>query len=846
MPDPSILNKQHSLANHFALWVTLLTVLIIAGLGAYFDGFLRSSFLENTRTRMAYGYERLSFNFQQVESSLREGVLFLQDDDAALASIRLINRYEDREEYNTFLLDEEKKTLARELLSRVKLSFNDDIALYGKQMDLIAYVARDSRGYYLNIVSYSSGKPQLLRRYEDELHFTPVSFDRAEEDGILYRHIDYYTQEQLNQGSIVSRHLDDRGLILKSHLRIRKQGESIAHIEMSRVMGREYFLGLSGNMNLNIELARQPFAPVTQISDLNHLQEGKRYFRVFETDERYLSSMYMETLDGRAFFNVSMAREFLNHALSQNRLHLVILLCVTALLAMLLIRYLTVKRLSVPLKALMNQLRKIQRQDYSVTRVLVSNDELQAVSESINRLAGTVADRERSLQGSKKELEYLSDHDVLTGLPNRRFWLRYLAEHLQQAGQRGQKAAVFFIDLDQFKQVNDTLGHDVGDRLLQSVAGRLQQSLAGNETLARIGGDEFNLLIENLRDSGQARETAQRLIELFHEPFQVGDQGISISASIGITLFPQDGCDSISLSKYADLAMYKAKDDGRNNYSFFTRELSARMQDRADLIHALRYALQDKQQFELYYQPKVSAFSHTIVAIEALIRWNHPVLGMVSPARFIPLAEELGLIIPLGAWVLEQGCRDFIRLQQLGYPLDHISINVSSIQLDSDSFAATVDQVLKDTGIDTNALELEITESYIAKKPEAARRRLEYFRNRGLRLAIDDFGTGYSAMNTLQNLPVTRLKIDKSFVDGLPHDSNSVALARTVVSLAKNFNLALTAEGVENKSQLAFLAAEACEEIQGYYFSKPLPFNELVNFCESNQKKTMLTSATDT
>ena len=825
--------RNKGLATRFALWVALLTVLVISSLGIYFDSFLRTSFLENARTRMNYGFERLNFNLGQIESSLREGVAFLHEDELALASVSLINLYEDRDQYNSFLLDEEKKALAKELLNKVKLSFNDDIVLYGHNLDVMSYVARDSRGYHLNIVSYVEGKPVLLRRYEDESEYAVVPLSSMATDGIAYQHVDYYPDEAIEEGTQLTLHRTEQGLVIKSHLRLSDSdgGSSAAHIEMSRVLDKDYFQTLSVNMNLDISLSDKPPIGVEKV---RALRNGHPRFSIFEASDNYYSSTYLDTINDRVFFNVSMERDQLTKVLGQNRLHLLFLLLLAVLFALFWIRFIIVRRLRQPLQALMSQIGKIQQRDYSPTKVLESQDELQEVSESINALAQTVRERERSLEKSQKELEYLSDHDVLTGLANRRFWSRFLDQALQKADRLQRSAAVLFIDLDQFKQVNDIQGHDVGDKLLQAVACRLQPALSTHETLARIGGDEFNLLIENLASAEDAESVARRIIALFDHPFDVDGQQITISASIGITLFPEDGCDSITLTKYADLAMYKAKENGRNNFSFFSKELAAQMEDKAELTAALRQALVDKSEFELYYQPKVSAFTGKIVAVEALIRWHHPEMGLVSPARFIPLAEELGLIIPLGEWVLEQGCRDYMRLSRAGIQLDHISINVSSIQLDSDDFPLVVDRVLKETAIDAHALELEITESYIAQQPEIACKRLEYFRERGVRLAIDDFGTGYSAMNTLQNLPVTRLKIDKSFVDGLPFDNNSVALARAIVSLAKNFKLALTAEGVETADQLAFLSAEACEEIQGYYFSKPLTFDGLLGYCREN------------
>ncbi|OOV86716.1 putative bifunctional diguanylate cyclase/phosphodiesterase [Oceanospirillum linum] len=833
--DEDSVVRKNGLANRLAFWVAILTVIVITGLGIYFDYFLRTSFLDATRTRMAYSFERLNFNLSQIESSLSDGVAFLKVDESALASLKLINLYDDKKHYTSFLPDQEKKALAQELLNKVKLSFNDSIVLYGRKMEVIAYVARDdTKGFHLNVISYRKGEPTLFRRYESDLHYSEAPLSLMDVDGINYQHVNFYPDEAVENNTHLTLHRSGEGLTITSHLRLsdEKPNSPIAHIEMSRVLDGEYFTALSGNMNLDFILSDHPAEGVENIGPL---RGDSQAFSVFEGPERYYSSMYLDTLNGRVFFNVSMQRHQLTKVLSQNRIHLFVLLLVAVLFALFWIRFITVRSLRRPLDALVAQILKIQQCDYSPTQVLESRDELQQVSESINVLASTVRDRECSLTKSQKELKYLSDHDVLTGLFNRRFWSRFLDESLKKAGQLHSSAAVLFIDLDQFKEVNDIQGHDVGDKLLQAVASRLECSLSVNETLARIGGDEFNLLIENLRSAEDARTVACRIIRLFSHPFIVGEQQINISASIGITLFPEDGQDSITLTKYADLAMYKAKENGRNSFCFFSKELSAQVNAKAELASALRHALKDFSEFELYYQPKVSADTGKVVAVEALIRWHHPCLGLVSPARFIPLAEELGLIVPLGEWVLEQGCQDYMRLCELGIRLDHISINVSNVQLDDDAFPSTLDRVLRESGIIPDALELEITESYIARQPGQARERLQYFRDRGVRLAVDDFGTGYSAMNTLQSMPVTRIKIDKSFVDGLPCDSNSVALTRAVVSLAKNFKLALTAEGVETAAQLDFLSAEKCDEVQGFYFSMPVTFDHLITYCRDNK-----------
>jgi diguanylate cyclase (GGDEF)-like protein len=478
----------------------------------------------------------------------------------------------------------------------------------------------------------------------------------------------------------------------------------------------------------------------------------------------------------------------------------------------------------------MQQITRIENQDYSISPPLLTGDELEIISKNINQLAQTINEREASLKISRNELEYLSNHDVLTDLPNRRFFMNRLQHALDLALRSDNRLAIFFIDLDQFKLVNDTLGHDVGDELLVQVTRRLNRYVRTGDTLARIGGDEIYILIENAPSRPVLETIVQKYLQTFITPFHCFGHVISITASVGISIYPDNGEESVTLIKHADLAMYSSKDHGRNRYTFFSDELFKYASERAGLIHDLERAVETFEQFELYYQPKVNANTHQIVSIEALIRWNRPGYGLITPDGFISLTEEIGLINPIGEWALKKACSDFMALQQEGVNLQQVSVNVSSVQMKKSDMLSLVNQTIAETGIRPQQIELEITESYIATDVEQAIEILRTFNEKGVGVAIDDFGTGYSSMNYLQKLPITRLKIDKSFVDGLPHAKDSITITRAIISLAKSFNLALTAEGVENRGQLDFLIKEQCDEIQGNYFSKPLTKEELVQF----------------
>jgi diguanylate cyclase (GGDEF)-like protein len=448
----------------------------------------------------------------------------------------------------------------------------------------------------------------------------------------------------------------------------------------------------------------------------------------------------------------------------------------------------------------------------------------------VNNLALTLSAREKELQITNDNLLYSSNHDELTGLANRRYFLNELDFSIQEAKKNSKKVALLFIDLDYFKDINNTLGHNVGDLLLQIVATRLEELLDDLGMLVRLGGDEFVILVDNFFDEIMIENLAVNIRNLFKEKFEVLDSSLNVTASIGISIFPDNSSSGVELLKQSDLAMYHAKELGRDNYCFFSKELSNILERKMNIINSLKESLEDKSEFTLLYQPKISAYSKKMVSIESLIRWNSKKLGYVYPSSFISIAEETNMIISLGEWILKKACSDFQKLIDLGFDLNHISINISLIQLQDGNFFSILNRVIDETKIDPKKIELEITESFIATDSKKALEILSKIREKGISLAIDDFGTGYSSLSYLKKLPITRLKIDKSFVDDIPNSQESIAIAKAIISLAKSFGIAITAEGVENKEQLDFLINENCDEIQGYYFSKPITFEELKSF----------------
>ncbi|MBN2870265.1 MAG: EAL domain-containing protein [Campylobacterales bacterium] len=823
-----------NLKNKLSVILISSMVILVVVLGAYFDTFLRESYFETAKQRISYAFNRINLNLSELENDLTKGVAFIKDDEAMLASVELINAYQDKNNYDTVLLDEEKKQIAEQLLHRVKLSLNDTIALYDRNEELIAYVAKTDPGYSLHFVSYENGRPLFYSRLEDENDYCRDGL--VELRRIPYKHVNYYTQKELMQSAMITYHSDNDVLIVTSHqsLFVGDKTSPTAHIELSRHLGPSYFRHLSQDLNMEIAGSTHP-SP----QSASHLMQGPKnpVIDIVENHQNYLSSGALHTRNGAYYIAVSLERSSLSSMLNKNRSVFVMLILALTAIAVFLLRFLFNRSIARPLQALMVQVDKIKRQDYSDTVVVRTGDELETISENINQLARTIDERENALSASQKQLEHLSNTDSLTNLPNRRLFNALLEHALQIARRNHQQIAVVFLDLDNFKQINDTMGHDVGDELLKAVSLRLKSSLRGSDTLARIGGDEFNILIEGIEERTQIAPIVQKILDDFKEPFFCNGHSIRTTTSIGIALYPEDGEDIVTLTKHADLAMYKSKNIGRNAYSYFSQDLFDAIEKKTLIIHELKAAIDAKNGFYLLYQPKVSVQEPEKMAIEALIRWKSETLGPLTPDRFIPIAEESGLIIPIGQWVLEQACRDFLTLSEQGYRFDHISVNVSSIQLQKSDMIATLGNLIAATQINPTQLELEITESYIATEQQKALTTLQALRDMGIRIAIDDFGTGYSSMSYLQKLPVTRLKIDKSFVDDLPGSAESTAVAKAIIALAKTFGLSITAEGVETAEQLAFLAQEGCDEIQGYYYSKPLEIGALKTFVTSFKRK---------
>jgi diguanylate cyclase (GGDEF)-like protein/PAS domain S-box-containing protein len=448
---------------------------------------------------------------------------------------------------------------------------------------------------------------------------------------------------------------------------------------------------------------------------------------------------------------------------------------------------------------------------------------LSAVRDTSGRIANYIEIFSDISERKEREerVRHLAHHDALTGLPNRVLLTDRIMQAISLAQRHETLVAVMFLDLDRFKNVNDSLGHSIGDKLLREVAARLKTAMRASDTVSRLGGDEFVILMPEVADQGAIAVAARKVLEAVGQPYSIDGHELMSTPSMGISVYPGDGPDVETLLRNADAAMYHAKESGRNNYQFFTQDMNARARERLTLERSLRRAL-ERDELRLHYQPQYDLASGGMVGVEALIRWEHPEEGLVSPARFMPFAEETGLILPIGAWVLERACWQNREWQKSGLPPVRMSVNISALQFRQPGFAETVRHALTASGLDARFLELEVTESVIMHDAERVTAALAELKRVGLELAIDDFGTGYSSLSYLKRFPIDRLKIDQSFVRDIPSDGEDAAIISAIIGLTRNLGLRTIAEGVETTEQLAFLREQGCDEVQGYLLSRPL------------------------
>ncbi len=427
--------------------------------------------------------------------------------------------------------------------------------------------------------------------------------------------------------------------------------------------------------------------------------------------------------------------------------------------------------------------------------------------------------RERALYA---EISRLAQHDALTGLPNRSLLHDRLASAIASADRHSHQLAVLFLDLDRFKHVNDSLGHVAGDQLLREVANRLSESVRATDTVCRQGGDEFVILLSEVQHRDDVAAAAGKIVAAVNGPHRVGKRALHVTVSVGIAVYPEDGGDADALIKNADIAMYYAKDHGRDQFQFFEQEMNTRIIERQALEGSLRVAI-ERREFLLHYQPKVDLETGAITGAEALVRWRHPDRGLLQPGRFVPVAEDSGLIVPIGQWVLREACRQAREWQKAGLEPVPLAVNISALEFRSRGFLERVRAVLDESRLDPRLLELEVTETVLMESVGATAGVLHHLKDMGLSLAVDDFGTGYSSLSYLMQFPIDALKVDQSFVREITAHGEGSPIITAVIALGKSLRQRVIAEGIEKPEQLAFLQAQRCEEGQGFHFSRPLP-----------------------
>lgn len=434
---------------------------------------------------------------------------------------------------------------------------------------------------------------------------------------------------------------------------------------------------------------------------------------------------------------------------------------------------------------------------------------------------------------AEEKIQYLATHDSLTGLPNRLMFIQLLDHAILSAKREVKSLAVCFVDLDRFKSIDDTKGHDAGDELLRTIAARYKQVLRASDVVCRQGGDEFVILIENIRKPSDLKQIASQILQSTYEPVVLLGDECRVTASIGISIYPKDGEDSQQLMKNADMAMYCAKEEGKNNFQYYSKDLQSLSMGRLAIEKNLRMAL-ERNEFSLHYQAKVNFKTGKITGVEALLRWQNAELGSVTPTQFIPVAEETGIIVPIGKWVLREACAQNIIWQKQGLPAIRMAVNLSLRQLLDENLPRDIENALRDSGMNPQLLELEVTESMIMNNPKKMIEILQRIKDMGICLAIDDFGTGYSSLAQLKQFPVDTLKIDRSFIRNLPEDKDDKAIAHAIICMGETLGLTVVAEGVETVEQMNYLKDQSCDEMQGFYFSKPVvpeQFAELLRAC---------------
>lgn len=789
-------------------------------MGLIADNYIHSFFHQNMKDNFKEAFYNISTELKRTEKQLLANAYFIAKNKLIIDSIDAMQN--NQKTTNKSEIVKEKKNLLDIISDKGVENLNDHIAIYDSKCNLLVYIDYEDHELFQGFVSYDNKKATYYTK--------TIGTDEPYRLSSAPHHIatELYKPTIGKNNKTRYQHLLNYLNIETTHS-IQKQNsnnseKTIGYVKVNNNISAKHLNQQAYKDNIVIDYY---FSNSKITENIPSIFSRFTIVDLFLDENKYkLFSKASISLDsGYVIFTTTMDRTELYSTLVKSRYNLIETILTIVITTILISLIILNRLLSIPLHRLIKGIEIIANGDYTYRSKIKSNDEFGLISSRFNEMANEIQKREDTLDA-------LVQQDVLTKIPNRVMFNTRLEDAISRADRLGTKIAVFFLDLDEFKDINDTLGHTFGDKLIIKVSANLVKIMRKNDLLARIGGDEFNVLIEDLDSNVVAEEIAQKILKQISLPIIIDGNKINITGSIGISIYPHDANNATSLLKNADLAMYEAKDTGRNCYQFFSEELSVSLKNRALMLGELRSALK-KNEFELFYQPKFSLKDGSIHGAEALIRWNNKRLGFLSPDSFIPLAEESGEIVSIGAWVIKQACKDFASWKELGLNVNQVSVNVSNVQFAKDNILRVLKRNIKSSAIPAGSLEVEITESYIQDNSEDAITTLHQIRELGVDLAIDDFGTGYSSMSYLKRLPITRLKIDKSFIDDIAYNEEDVKITKIIVALAKAMELSITAEGLETVEQLKFLKELDCDEGQGHICSKALSNHDFIELLKN-------------
>lgn len=815
------MNSIFSLRLKLIIYTLLFIIFAVFSVGYISNNNIEEHYNIDVQSQFKESLRVVSTELKNTEKHIFNMADLISKDKNIIASMSLIRNYENINDYNSLLFDEEKKRIVNILTLKGKYSLSDSTAIYDSYGKLVAFVKKVKSRYLASYVSYENSKKVFYSKEIDELVYNKSDLGRGLDEKLKNSN-DSLLFNLRDEG--VAYEMDKETLKLEVKQAIFKNLPNGNKVLLGYTKSAKYFraqeISASLNSHVFISYSKYNKEESKYLSPILFSQFNSNELHIYDKNNLFLTSVHIPLKKGSLLLNISTNKKKFEETLANNKQDLILLMVMIVLITISISLLILDKMISSPLKKLLIGINTLSMGDYKHKINIKSNDELGLISTQFNNMAEEISHRETLLHE-------LAHYDSLTKIPNRAMFIENLEKAIKRAKRLDTKLAVFFLDLDEFKNINDTLGHQIGDKLLVEISKNLSKALREQDILSRIGGDEFNILIEDLSSIKDLGNIAEKCLQQIKDQLNIDGNVINVTGSIGISVYPNDGENSSDLLKNADLAMYKAKNSGKNQYSFFSAELEKTLTKRLNMLQELKHALK-KDELKLYYQPKFSLLDGSIYAAEALLRWDSSKLGSITPDQFIPLAEESGEIVEIGAWVVQQACIDFAAWSELGLGIKQVSINVSNVQFERDDIVKVLSDNIQSSGIPAESLEVEITESFMQEDSAKALQTLKDIRTLGVELAIDDFGTGYSSMSYLKRLPINRLKIDRSFISDIPHDNDDVEITKIIVSLAKIMNLSITAEGIETLEQIRFLEELGADEGQGYICSKALPYEQFV------------------